>query len=57
MHPIAVDHKLERIVNCLAKKGCKKIMLFGSYAEAVDIEIGLVDELVCNSVDIYSIIP
>jgi len=39
MHPIAVDHYL-------AKKGCKKIMLFGSYAEAVDIEISLVDELI-----------
>jgi len=57
MHPIAVAHKLERIVNYLSKIGCKKIMLFGSYAEAVDIEIGLVDELVCNSGDIYSIIP
>jgi len=33
MHPIAVDHKLETIVAYLAKKGCKKIMLFGSYAE------------------------
>jgi len=46
MHPIAVDHKLERIVDYLAKKGCKKIILFGSYAEEVDIEIGLVDELI-----------